>query len=234
MSNLFFRQFFEDVSSTYTYLLACPDTKEAILIDPVLETAERDAGYIKEMGLDLKYTINTHCHADHVTGTAALKGHFPAMQTAISRASGARAEVLFEDGDKLVFGSRHVSCIATPGHTDGCFCFVLDDSSMVFTGDTLLIRGCGRTDFQAGNPEGLFDNVRTKLFCLPDSCAVFPAHDYKGRSQSSIGEEKQFNLRLNLTKTKAEFVEIMAGLNLAYPKQIDRALPLNMRCGYDE
>jgi sulfur dioxygenase len=109
---------------------------------------------------------------------------------------------------------------------------VLDDNSMVFTGDTLLIRGCGRTDFQAGNPEGLYDMVQSKLFTLPDSCAVFPAHDYKGRTQSSIGEEKQFNLRL--TKTKEEFVEIMANLNLSYPKQIDRALPLNMKGGYDE
>jgi sulfur dioxygenase len=232
MSNVFFRQFFEGVSSTYTYLLACPETKEAILIDPVVETADRDAGYIKEMGFELKYAINTHCHADHVTGTAALKTHFPAMQTTISAASGARAEVLFNEGDKLVFGSRSVTCLATPGHTDGCFCFVLDDNSMVFTGDTLLIRGCGRTDFQAGNPEGLYDMVQSKLFTLPDSCAVFPAHDYKGRTQSSIGEEKQFNLRL--TKTKEEFVEIMANLNLSYPKQIDRALPLNMKGGYDE
>ena len=105
---------------------------------------------------------------------------------------------------------------------------------MVFTGDTLLIRGCGRTDFQAGNSEILFDSVRSKLFTLPDSCAVFPAHDYKGRTQSSIGEEKQFNVRLNLSKSKSDFVEIMGNLNLAYPKQIDRALPLNMRCGYDE
>jgi sulfur dioxygenase len=105
---------------------------------------------------------------------------------------------------------------------------------MVFTGDTLLIRGCGRTDFQAGNPELLFDNVRTKLFTLPDECSVYPAHDYKGRTVSSIGEEKHFNARLCLSKSKEEFVEIMAGLNLSYPKQIDRALPLNMRCGYDE
>lgn len=232
MSNLFFRQFFEGASSTYTYLLACPDSKEAILIDPVVETADRDAQYVQELGLNLKYAINTHCHADHVTGTAALKGFFPSMVTAISKASGARAEHHFEEGDKLEFGSRHLSCLATPGHTDGCFSFLLDDQSMVFTGDTLLIRGCGRTDFQAGNAGGLYDNVHAKLFTLPDSCAVFPAHDYKGRTQSSIGEEKQFNLRL--TKSKEEFVAIMDGLNLSYPKQIDRALPLNMRCGYDE
>jgi sulfur dioxygenase len=233
-SSLFFRQFFEGESFTYTYLLACNDTKEAILIDPVVETAQRDADYIKEMGLHLKYAINTHCHADHVTGTAALKGFFPDMVTAIAKSSGARADLLFEDGDKLEFGSRSILCMSTPGHTDGCFSFVLDDSSMVFTGDALLIRGCGRTDFQAGNAETLFDSVRTKIFSLPDACAVFPAHDYKGRTQSSIGEEKQFNLRLNLGKSKSDFVAIMDNLNLAYPKQIDRALPLNMRCGYDE
>jgi sulfur dioxygenase len=220
------------VSSTYTYLLACPLSKEAILIDPVRETAERDAQYIKELGLNLKFAINTHCHADHVTGTAALKGFFPSMRTGISKAAGAQAELLFEEGERIEFGSRHVYGLSTPGHTDGCFCFVLDDQSMVFTGDTLLIRGCGRTDFQAGNSGTLYDNVHAKLFTLPDDCAVFPAHDYKGRTQSSIGEEKQFNLRL--TKSKEEFMDIMANLKLPYPKQIDAALPFNLRCGYDE
>jgi sulfur dioxygenase len=250
---LIFRQFFEGVSSTYTYLLACPSTSEAILIDPVLETAERDFQFINEMGLKLKYAINTHLHADHITGTGKLKSMFEAEmeksknssitvpETVISEATGAVADIKLKEGDKLQFGKRFITVIATPGHTNGCVCYVLDDKSRVFTGDTLLIRGCGRTDFQEGSNESLFKSVREKLFSNPgntkmelgDDCLVFPAHDYKGRTCSSIGEEKRCNPRLKIGNTLEDFSGIMDKLGLAYPKQIDRALPANMECGVD-
>jgi len=233
MRSLIFRQLFEKESSTYTYLLADKVTKEAILIDPVLEMAERDAKLIKELGLTLKYGLNTHLHADHITGTGALKELLPGMESVISAASGATADKTLIDGDTVRFGDRYVTALSTPGHTSGCMSYVLDDSSIVFTGDTMLVRGCGRTDFQEGSSETLYDSVQSKLFTLPDECAVYPAHDYKGQTVSSIGEEKALNPRLS--KSKEEFVEIMANLKLSYPKQIDRALPANEKCGiFDE
>ena len=233
MSRLIFRQLFEKESSTYTYLLACTETKEAILIDPVIETAERDSKLISELGLILKYAINTHLHADHITGTGKLKSLIPGTQSAISRLAGAKADVILEDSDKINFGARFVKGISTPGHTSGCFSYVLDDESMVFTGDTLLIRGCGRTDFQGGSSELLYESVHKKLFVLPESCQVFPAHDYKGQTSSTIFEEKTHNPRL--TKDQTGFIDIMANLNLSYPKKIDVSLPANQVCGiYDD
>jgi sulfur dioxygenase len=230
---LIFRQFFESQSSTYTYLLADSVTKEAILIDPVVDTADRDAQFVRDLGLSLKYGLNTHVHADHVTGTGKLKTIFPDCQSAISAVSTAKADVHLEDYDAVTFGSRKVYAVRTPGHTTGCVSYVLDDCSAVFTGDALLIRGCGRSDFQGGSAETLYDSVHDKLFnALPDSCSVFPAHDYKGQTQSSIGEEKRLNPRL--TKTKPEFVEIMNNLNLARPAQIDVAVPANLECGLYE
>eukprot|EP00611_Tribonema_gayanum_P020908 TRINITY_DN3908_c0_g1_i3.p1 TRINITY_DN3908_c0_g1~~TRINITY_DN3908_c0_g1_i3.p1 ORF type:complete len:196 (+),score=66.89 TRINITY_DN3908_c0_g1_i3:726-1313(+) len=194
--------------------------------------AERDAEIIKEMGLNLLFALNTHVHADHLTGTAKLRALFPQMRSVISRASGAQADVAVAPGDSVEFGGRSVVVRATPGHTDGCCSFVLDDRSMVFTGDALLIRGCGRTDFQQGNSKSLYESVHTQLFTLPNDTIVYPAHDYKGRGNSTIGEERKFNPRL--TKDVEEFQRIMAGLNLAYPKKIDVAVPANMKCGlYD-
>eukprot|EP00604_Paraphysomonas_vestita_P001957 CAMPEP_0174821708 /NCGR_PEP_ID=MMETSP1107-20130205/9211_1 /TAXON_ID=36770 /ORGANISM="Paraphysomonas vestita, Strain GFlagA" /LENGTH=211 /DNA_ID=CAMNT_0016039029 /DNA_START=120 /DNA_END=756 /DNA_ORIENTATION=+ len=206
-------------------------SKIAILIDPVLETAERDAQIITELGLELKYALNTHCHADHVTGTGKLKTLLPGTKSVIAELSTADADVKINDGDRIEFGSRFITGISTPGHTAGCFSYVLDDNSMIFTGDALLIRGCGRTDFQGGSAATLYDSIHSRVFTLPDSCVVYPAHDYKGRMSSTVDEEKRFNPRL--TKTKEEFVELMGNLNLPYPAQIDRALPLNFRCGYN-
>mmetsp|Transcript_15334 Transcript_15334/g.23090 ORF Transcript_15334/g.23090 Transcript_15334/m.23090 type:complete len:235 (+) Transcript_15334:72-776(+) len=232
MSNLILRQLFEKTSSTYTYLLACPTSKLCVLIDPVVETAERDASIVKELGLELKYAINTHCHADHVTGTGKLKSLIPGCKSVISAASGAEADIKLNETDRIEFGSRYLSCLFTPGHTDGCFSYLLDDQSMVFTGDALLIRGCGRTDFQAGDAARLYDSVHSKLFTLPGTCRVYPAHDYKGRMSSTIDEEKNLNPRLS--KSKEEFIDIMANLNLSRPAQIDKAVPANMRCGVCE
>eukprot|EP00611_Tribonema_gayanum_P020906 TRINITY_DN3908_c0_g1_i1.p1 TRINITY_DN3908_c0_g1~~TRINITY_DN3908_c0_g1_i1.p1 ORF type:complete len:383 (+),score=124.86 TRINITY_DN3908_c0_g1_i1:158-1306(+) len=229
---LVFRQLLDLESSTYTYILADAYTRDAIVIDPVDTMAERDAEIIKEMGLNLLFALNTHVHADHLTGTAKLRALFPQMRSVISRASGAQADVAVAPGDSVEFGGRSVVVRATPGHTDGCCSFVLDDRSMVFTGDALLIRGCGRTDFQQGNSKSLYESVHTQLFTLPNDTIVYPAHDYKGRGNSTIGEERKFNPRL--TKDVEEFQRIMAGLNLAYPKKIDVAVPANMKCGlYD-
>ncbi|CAN0191764.1 unnamed protein product [Ectocarpus fasciculatus] len=229
--SIIFRQLFEKESSTFTYVLADAVTKEAVLIDPVLETVERDTAVLQELGLTLLYGINTHAHADHITGTFRLKQNFPDMKSLISGTSGAAADIVLNDGDRVTFGSRHLTCFTTPGHTEGCMCFVLDDRSGVFTGDTLLYRGCGRTDFQGGSSANLYNSVRSKLFTLPDECAVFPAHDYKGHTQSTIAEEKAFNPRLKMENSEATFVDIMANLKLSLPGKIDVAVPANLRDG---
>jgi sulfur dioxygenase len=232
--SIIFRQLFEKESSTFTYLLADAATKEAVLIDPVLETVDRDVAVLRDLDLNLLYALNTHCHADHITGTFKLKQHFPAMKSGIAAVSGAAADIQLNAGDQVTFGSRHLRCVNTPGHTAGCMCFIMDDSSAVFTGDTLLYRGCGRTDFQGGSAATLYESVHSQLFCLPDDCVVFMAHDYKGHSQSSIGEEKAFNPRLKLANDKDTFVNIMDNLNLPLPKKIDASLPANLRDGAEE
>jgi len=223
------RQLFDDESSTYTYILHDKDTKHAIIIDPVDNQVDRDLEVIQQEGLNLIYGVNTHAHADHITGTGILKTKVKGLKSIISKASTADADILIEAGEKITFGTRYVSVRSTPGHTAGCIVFVSDDEQMVFTGDTLLIKGCGRTDFQGGSAENLFDSVHSQLFTLPDHTTVYPAHDYKGRTHSTIGSEKKDNPRL--TKIKAEFVEIMKNLNLSYPKKIDVAVPANMKCG---
>ena len=223
------KQFFDVDSWTYTYLLYDSDTKDAILIDPVDLQVDRDLKEVESLGLNLVYGVNTHAHADHVTGTGLLKQRVKGFQSVISSASGAKADLTLEDGDRIVFGNRFIEARSTPGHTAGCMSFVADDRSFVMTGDTLLIQGCGRTDFQSGNAEQLYDSVYSKLFSLPRDCIVYPAHDYNERTSSTIGSELDSNPRLS--KTKEEFVHMMNNLNLAYPKKIDIAVPANMRCG---
>ena len=226
-----FKQLFDDDSSTYTYLLWDQQTKDAVLVDPVDLQVDRDLSEIKELGLNLVYGINTHAHADHITGTGLLKQKVDGLKSIISEASKADADIKINTGDRIAFGSRHIQAKATPGHTEGCMSYVADDESFVLTGDTLLIHGCGRTDFQGGSASTLYDSVHSQLFSLPTTTIVYPAHDYKGRTFSQIGVEKDTNPRLGGTKTKDEFVEIMANLNLSYPKKIDVAVPANMRCG---
>ena len=231
-----FRQLFERESSTYTYLLGCAETRECLLIDPVLETMERDLQVIDDLGLTLKLCVNTHCHADHITGSGEIKKLREGVKSVISKRAGAMADVLIDEGDVVEVGtSVKLKCLSTPGHTSGCVSLVLGDNTDVFTGDALLIRGCGRTDFQGGSSETLFDGVTRKLLGgLPDACKVWPAHDYKGRMMSTIGEEKRLNPRLGAGKTKEEFVQIMKDLNLPYPKKIDASLPRNLKCGAEE
>ncbi|XP_044130901.1 persulfide dioxygenase ETHE1, mitochondrial-like [Bufo gargarizans] len=229
---LVFRQLFEPVSCTYTYLLADADTKEAVLIDPVLETANRDAKLVKDLGLKMIFAANTHCHADHITGTGVLKRLVPGCKSVISKDSGALADIHIQEGDTIKFGKYSLEARSTPGHTDGCLTYVLNDKSMAFTGDALLIRGCGRTDFQQGCPSTLYHSVHSKIFTLPDSCTLYPAHDYMGQTVTTVEEEKRLNPRL--TKSEAEFVNIMNNLNLPKPKQIDIAVPANLKCGIQD
>ncbi|XP_060113854.1 persulfide dioxygenase ETHE1, mitochondrial isoform X1 [Heteronotia binoei] len=229
---LLFRQLFEAESFTYTYLLADPKTKEAVLIDPVLETAQRDTTLVKQLGLNLLYAVNTHCHADHITGTGLLKQLLPGCRSVISRDSGASADILIGEGHSLKFGAFALEARSTPGHTDGCLTYVLNDQSMAFTGDALLIRGCGRTDFQQGSPEALYHSVREKIFTLPGDCLIYPAHDYTGQTVSTVEEERTLNPRLTLPLEA--FVELMNNLNLPKPKQIDFAVPANLKCGVQD
>lgn len=224
---MIFRQLFDPASSTYTYLVACPRTREAALIDPVLEHAEAYLALLGTLDLTLRYSLETHVHADHVTAAAALRDQL-GCRTGVHRDGGAAcADVQLTDGDLLPLGDLLVEVRATPGHTASCVSYYLGDR--VFTGDTLLIGGCGRTDFQQGDAGMLYESVRTRLFTLPPDTLVYPAHDYKGRTVSTIKEEMATNPRLS--RTRDEFVAIMANLGLAPPKQIDRALPANQACG---
>lgn len=232
-SSLLFSQLFDPASSTFTYLLGDAESKEAVLIDPVLEQKDRDLATIDELGLTLKYVINTHVHADHITSGGLIREERP-IQTVISRASGARADWLVEPGEKIKFGRFDLEVIATPGHTLGCSTFLLagTPSKMVFTGDALLIRGCGRTDFQGGSAETLYESIHSNIFTLPDETLVYPAHDYKGRNVSTVEDERNYNPRL--TKTKEEYVELMANLNLRTPPMIDITVPANLMCGVQD
>jgi glyoxylase-like metal-dependent hydrolase (beta-lactamase superfamily II) len=221
-------------SSTYTYLLADPQSRDAVLIDPVFEQARRDAALLRELGLRLLYTLDTHVHADHVTAAWLLK-RSNGSRIALAAKSGAEGiDVPLEHGDRIHFGSRHVEARATPGHTNGCMTFVLDDCSMAFTGDALLIRGTGRTDFQQGDAHALYRSITEQIFTLPDDCLICPAHDYRGLITSSVGEEKRFNPRIGGARSEADFVGFLQNLGLPHPKQMDVAVPANLKCGHVE
>ena len=226
---LTFRQLFDPASATYTYLLA--HSGEAVLIDPVLEQVERDAALLAELGLRLLWTLETHVHADHVTGASQLR-QMRGSRIAVAEAAGPDgADRHLNDGDCITFGARSLQVRATPGHTASCLTYVLDDGAMAFTGDCLLIRGCGRTDFQGGSSARLYRSVRENIFTLPDDCLLYPGHDYRGLSVTTVGEEKAHNPRLGLAKSEEDFAACMAALNLPYPKKIGVALPANLQCG---
>lgn len=228
-SNLILHQLFEKESSTYTYLIYDPSSKDAVLIDPVIEMTERDLKLIRELGLSLKYIFETHVHADHITGSGEIRKRTGAKIGISSAYDMSCADLHLDDNQTVTFGEHSIRAIHTPGHTSGCTSYHLGD--WVFTGDALLIRGCGRTDFQEGSAETLFHSVREKLFKLPEDTIIYPAHDYKGFSQSSIGEEKQFNPRLRLENSKEDFIQIMKELKLAQPKKIVESVPANLLCG---
>jgi sulfur dioxygenase len=226
---MIFRQLFEPLSSTYTYLLGCEETGQAVLIDPVIAAMDRDLAEVKRLGLTLSYSLDTHIHADHITAALELK---KAARSKIAAPAHDRlpcADVGIEEGKPFQVGSITLQPLHTPGHTDGHFAYLFDDR--VFTGDALLIEGCGRTDFQNGSADALYKSVTEKLFTLPDDCLVYPAHDYKDRHVSSIAQERKRNPRLGGKRTLEEFRQIMANLNLPYPKFIDYAVPGNKQCG---
>jgi sulfur dioxygenase len=228
-SPLTFRQLFDRESCTYTYVLA-DRNRAAVIIDPVQEHVDRDARILEELGLDLQWILDTHVHADHVTGAGALQRRFR-VGRAISRASGAAADRLLEDGDRIDFGERSLEVRMTPGHTAGDATYVLDDQSCAFTGDALLVRGCGRTDFQEGNAHALFRSVRERILSLPDDTRLYPAHDYLGRTVTTVREERAFNPRLADGRTEEEFVHLMANLGLAPPAKLATSVAANLKGG---
>jgi sulfur dioxygenase len=226
---MIFRQLIEPVSSTYTYLLGCEDTRQAILIDAVLPTWQRDLEELNRLGLKLAYTLDSHIHADHITSALRLKREAGSRIAHPAFDNLPCADVGLEEGKPMEIGSIRVEPLFTPGHTDGHHAYRINNR--VFTGDALLIDGCGRTDFQNGDAPTLYRSVHEKLFTLPEDTLVYPAHDYQGRRVSSVGQEKTRNPRLGGDKPLDEFVKIMEGLNLAYPKFIDFAVPGNRECG---
>ena len=228
---ILFRQLFDQQSSTYSYLLADHATREAVLIDPVFEQVPREVALIRELGLTLLCTLETHVHADHVTGAWLLREALGSriVLAAAGGASGADREL--RHGDVVRFGGRSLEARATPGHTNGCMSYVLDDHGMAFTGDALLIRGCGRTDFQEGSARLLYRSIHEQIFTLPDECMVYPGHDYGGSTASSVGEERRFNPRLGGGIREEDFAGYMDNLGLAHPKLMDKAVPANKHCG---
>lgn len=226
---MIFQQLFEQESSTYTYLLADEQTKEAVLIDSVYETVERDYKLLQELGLTLKYLIDTHIHADHVTGAGSLKQKTGAKTVVSKGANVECVDLMLNDGDELKFGNHTLKAIMTPGHTNSCMTIFCE--GMLFTGDVILIRGTGRTDFQQGDAGKMYESITKKIFTYPDETKIYPAHDYKGLTYTTVGLEKKFNPRVGNEKTKDEFIKIMSELKLANPKKIDVAVPANLKCG---
>jgi sulfur dioxygenase len=222
-------QLFDVESSTFTYFLVDRATREAMAIDSVDRQVERDLGLIKRLNLRLRYALETHAHADHITGAARLIAATGALAAAPSGCGIAPANVQLQDGDALLFGvAEQLVALHTPGHTAGSMSYLWRGN--VFTGDALLIDGCGRTDFQGGDAGTLYDSIQTKLFALPEITRVFPGHDYRGNAVSTIGWEKRHNARL-ANRSRAEFVELMAHLDLPRPKMMDVAVPANQRLG---
>lgn len=226
---MLFRQLFEPVTSTCTYLIADEVSREAALIDPVAEEVPRYERLLAELGLRLVYTLETHVHADHVTGAALLRDHLGSRSVAHRDAGAACADVLVDEGDALHLGAVRIDVLATPGHTAACVSYRVGDR--VLTGDALLIGATGRTDFQGGDAGRLYDAITTRLFSLPDDTLVYPGHDYQGDRVSTIGREKARNARAGQGRSRTEFITILDALALPYPKLMDRAVPANRACG---
>lgn len=228
---MIFRQLFDPMSSTYTYLLGCKERREAIIIDSVYEQFDRDTALIRELELDLRYVLDTHVHADHVTAAWRFREQLGA-RIGLSADYGVDcADISINDGDVFTFGEHSVTALQTPGHTGGCLTFVTGDRKMAFTGDCLLIRGAGRTDFQSGDVHEMWRSIREKIFALPEECLIYPAHDYQGRTVSTVAEEKALNPRIGGDAREEDFAGYMDNLGLPHPKLLDIAVPANMQCG---
>lgn len=226
------RQLFDHDTWTYTYLLADPASRDAVIIDPVVEKMPLYQQLMKELGLKLKYGIDTHVHADHVTALGALRETFGARSIHGYGSTATGIDRFVKDGETVDFGGLSLTALATPGHTDDSFSYLFTgaETPMVFTGDTLFIRGTGRTDFQNGDAGQQYDSIHEKLLTLPDDTIVYPGHDYRGMTESRIGEERRFNPRLQVAN-KAEYIELMGNLKLADPKFMDVAVPANLAAG---
>lgn len=229
-NSLIFRQLFDQNTGTYTYILADADSKEAIIIDPVSEHTDRDLQVLSELGLKLVYILDTHIHADHITAAGVLREKTGAKIVLHSDSTDPKPDINIAEGETLRFGKYEVQAMETPGHTNACTSFLVED--MIFTGDALLIRKTGRTDFQEGSPDKLFDSI-TKIYTLPDKTKIFPGHDYTGLTMSTVGEEKKYNTRIRENTTREEFVATMHALKLPNPKFIDIALPRNKCLGLE-
>ena len=229
---MLFKQLFEPDSATYSYLIACPDSGECAIIDPVLDTAERDLSVLKSLDLKLTYTVDTHIHADHLSGARRLKALtgskivYPAIDELPC------ADIGVQEGMPFKIGNIEIHPLFTPGHTDHHHAYLIHTPvhSMLFSGDALMIDGVGRTDFQSGDSATLFNSIQQKFFTLPDDTLVYPCHDYELRHISTIAQEKARNKHI-AGKTLQEFIDTMANLNLPYPRKIDFAVPGNQQCG---
>jgi len=229
--SLLFRRLFDADTGTHTYLLVDVPSRRGVLIDPVFEQHSRDLSLLRELGVELVASLDTHAHADHVTGSWLLH---EATGCAVGLAAAVGAENVslpLQHGDRVSFGGRSLEVRATPGHTDGCLTYVLDDHSMAFTGDALLVRGCGRCDFQQGNAHTLWRSINDQILSLPESCMLYPGHDYTGRDVTSVAEEKVYNARLGGDADERDFVGYMENLHLPHPHRIAEALPANLRSG---
>ena len=228
-SSLLFRQFFDPESSTYTYLIADKQTKDAVLVDTVLEQVDRDLQVLDGLELTLRYCLETHIHADHITGAGKLRQQTGCRVMVPQNATARSADHSLADLETLVVGAVVIQAIATPGHTQGHLAYLVNNTHLL-TGDALLIRGCGRTDLQGGDPGDLYDAVTQRLFTLPDDTLVYPCHDYKGRTVSTIVEEKCLNPRF-ADRSRDQFIAIMSHLGLSYPEKMKEAVPANEYCG---
>ena len=228
---MLFRQLFDAETGTYTYLLADEETRDAVVIDPVREQVDRDVELIEQLGCRLRWALDTHVHADHVTGGGELRRRVDCRLAVGKRAGVLTADLQVVSGDRIRFGRHTLEVRETPGHTDGCVTYVCLEEGVAFTGDALLIRGCGRTDFQQGDARTLYVSVHERILSLPPATRLYPGHDYRGRTVTTVAEERRFNARLGGGKTLEEFLAIMRALRLAYPQRIDEAVPANMASG---
>tara|TARA_Y100000994_G_scaffold234101_1_gene222677 strand:- start:1830 stop:2534 length:705 start_codon:yes stop_codon:yes gene_type:complete len=231
MDKIQIRQLFDYETCTYTYVLWDFATKDAIIIDPVLEQVERDFSYLKKLKLNLKYILETHIHADHITGASKLKQKTNAEICYGSKTGVEGADILLDDGDKIKIGSIELCAIHTPGHTEGCVSYYTEN--YIFTGDTLFIEGTGRTDFQGGSSDDVYESVKNKIFCYPDETVVYPCHNYNGLNMSTIGYERQHNPNVGDSITKENFIKNENNKKRPYPKRFDTAVPANLKCGRD-